>query len=91
MRVTIDINDYVKVKLNQFGKDIYFHRHDDTRAQYVEKNGYYPACFQPEYPKVDDDGYSKFQLWDFINIYGEYMELGRKLPFETELVFNKNN
>ncbi len=85
--VTIDVNDYVKVKLNQMGKDIYFHRHDDIRKEYVEKNGYYPVCFQSDYPKTDENGYSSFPLWEFMKIYGDYMVLGKNLPFDTELIF----
>ena len=30
----------------------------------------------PRFPKVDTDGYTKFQLWDFMQIYGKYMILG---------------
>jgi len=85
--ITVNINDYVKVKLNQTGKDIYFHRHDDTRRKYVEENGYYPVCFQPEFPKVDENGYSKFPLWEFMKLYSDYMDLGKSLPFDTELIF----
>lgn len=85
--VAVNINDYVKVKLNQAGKDIYFHRDDETRRAYAERNGYYPACFQPKYPEVDENGYSKFQLWEFMKIYSDYMDLGKALPFDSELIF----
>lgn len=84
---TVNINDFVKVKLNQKGKEIYFHLYDDARRNMVENKGYYPEYLQPRYPKVDTDGYSKFQLWEFMQIYGECMVMGTDLPFETNLVF----
>lgn len=82
--VKVNLQDYVKVKLNPMGKEIYFHQYDDTRKQYIESNGYYPACFQPEYPKVDEDGYSEFVLWEFMKLYGRYMAVGKPLPFDKD-------
>lgn len=35
---------------------------------------------------VDENGYTKFQLWDIMNIFGEYCILGCDVPFETEII-----
>jgi hypothetical protein len=40
----------------------------------IVENGGNPI--KPSFPKVDIDGYTDFQLWDFMKIYGQYMFLG---------------
>lgn len=78
-----NINNYVKVKLTDKGKDIYFHRHDEINAHYKKK------VIKPSYPKADDDGYTKFQLWNLMEIYGKYCTLGSELPFDSEIIFEE--
>jgi hypothetical protein len=43
------------------------------------------------YVKTDAEGYSKFQLWDLMNIFGHTLYLGNpKAPFEAgEIIFYK--
>lgn len=62
-------NTAVKVKLNDRGKDIYYHQFDEL----LKKN---PSLFEPRYPKVDDEGYTEFQLWHFMNLYGQHIQMG---------------
>lgn len=68
--VRINLNEKIKVKLTDYGKDIYFHRFD-----YVNKMAR-QTVIKPRFPDVDSDGYTSFQLWDFINIYGGHFVLG---------------
>lgn len=65
--IKINLNDVVKVKLTDFGKKIYYHRFDDLN------NIYGRIVCKPSFPKTDEDGYSSFQLWDFMELYGEHM------------------
>lgn len=38
----------------------------------------------------DKNGYSTFQLWDFMNIFGSYMYHGNpKLPFDCDIFINE--
>ena len=69
----LNLNCMVKVKLNDYGKHIFYHRNDDLN-EHIRNRGGVPI--QPRFPDVDSDGYSKFQLWDFMNIYGDYFRLG---------------
>ena len=67
--MTINLNDRVKVKLTDWGKDVY-------RSAYFNLNKV--LCRQiftakQAEPKVDNEGYTAFQLWDFINLFGNYM------------------
>ena len=62
----INLNDWVKVKLTERGKDIY--RRDRTEVANIVKTG----NVQIE-PNIDDEGFTKFQLWHFIEIFGKYI------------------
>lgn len=66
----INLNERIKVKLTDYGKEIYYHRFDDVFRQTE------PSVFKPEFPKTDEEGYTTFQLWDFIHIYGNYIGMG---------------
>ena len=66
----INLNERIKVKLTDYGKEIYYHRFDDVFRQ-TEL-----SVFKPEFPKTDEEGYTTFQLWDFIHIYGNYIDMG---------------
>ena len=76
-----NLNYMIKVKLTDYGKDIFYHRYDEIN-DYLVRNGLKPI--EPCFPEVDDDGFSKFQLWYFMNIYGKYLELGfDQMPIEN--------
>ena len=63
----INLNDWIKVKLTDYGKDIYYHRYDDVNRSYGR------VICKPNFPKVDKDGYTRFQLWQFMELYGPYI------------------
>lgn len=65
----INLNELIKVKLTDLGKDIYYHRFDDVNRRVGR------VYITPRFPDVDEDGYTSFQLWDFMNVYGKYMAL----------------
>lgn len=80
----LNLNDNIKVKLTEHGKDIYYHQYDRTNAFLGRE-----LC-KPSYPKVDEDGYTTFQLWCFMELYGVHM--GMTLPNvikPLEIVFNE--
>lgn len=68
--VRINLNEFVRVKLTGLGKEIYYHQYDDVN-KIVGKE----LC-KPSFPKTDEDGYTSFQLWEFIQLYGSYMGMG---------------
>lgn len=69
-KITIHLNDMIKVRLTERGKDLYYHRHDDLIEAGVFKED------QREMPAVDYEGKTEFQLWDFISLYGQHIGLG---------------
>lgn len=78
----ININEYVKVKLTDYGKEIFYHQYDEINSFYkCEK-------IKPHYPKIDKEGYTSFQLWHFMNLYGNYIDMGMQNVIEPlEIVF----
>ena len=65
--IKINLNETVKVKLTDLGKDIFYHRFDDLNKYYGRQ------IAKPRFPECDDEGYTKFQLWEFMELYGEHM------------------
>ena len=72
MEVKINLNSQIKVKLTDYGKDIFYHQFDEINAHWGEEK------IKPHYPFEDEEGYSYFQLWCFINLYGGHMSMGEK-------------
>lgn len=68
----LNLNCIVKVKLTDHGKDIFYHQYDELNKFIKARGG---DIIEPRFPDVDSDGYSKFQLWDFMHVYGKHMTL----------------
>ena len=67
----LNLNSIIKVKLTDRGKDIFYHQYDELNSRNI---GVPPIT--PRFPDVDSEGYSTFQLWDFMHVYGKHMMLG---------------
>lgn len=70
--VCINLNEPIKVKLTDWGKEIYYHQYDKTNKIVGRE-----VC-KPKFPKEDENGYTEFQLWCFIELYG--MHMGMTMP-----------
>ena len=70
--IRINLNEPIKVKLTDWGKEIYYHQYDRTN-QIAGRE----IC-KPRFPKEDENGYTEFQLWYFMELYGKHM--GMTLP-----------
>jgi hypothetical protein len=69
----VNLNEYIKVKLTDKGKEIYRNHYHDIDDEYV------PTL------DTDEEGYCKFQLWEFMHIFGEHFYMGGGLPCETNV------
>ena len=69
---SLNINDMIKVKLNEVGLAIYVNRAKETNKKF-EENNIKHKC--PIFPKRDNKGFVKFQLWELMNLYGKHLEL----------------
>lgn len=64
-----NINYIIKVKLTDLGKDIFYHQHDEFNKRHGSE------VIKPRFPEVDEDGFTKFQLWEFMQIYGPHISI----------------
>ena len=79
-----NINDKIKVKLTEHGKAILEHEVADTMNMLKNLNfsdDYFP------YPE-DEDGYTEFQLWNFMRLFGSHFCVGCPQIIENnEIIF----
>lgn len=81
---TYNTNDKIKVKLTEHGKAILEHEVADTMN--MLKNLNFSSDYFP-YPE-DEDGYTEFQLWKFMRIFGAYFYNGCTQIIENnEIIF----
>ena len=77
----INLNERIKVRLTDLGKDIYYHQFDNLN----ERAG--RCVLKPVYPKTDEDGYTEFQLWVFIELYGRHIGMAKpNVIYPNEIV-----
>lgn len=74
--MTINLNDTVKFKLTDYGKDIWYHQYDELNRLSRKE------IIKPEFPKVDEDGYTSMQLWCFMELYGPHIHWNAKNVIE---------
>ena len=85
MEVKINLNEPVKFKLTDYGKDVYYHQFDGSN-KIIKQCGGKPI--EPTMPKVDDEGYTEMQLWQFMTIYGKHMNMGCNNVLESlEIIY----
>lgn len=72
--VEINLNETIRVKLTDLGKDIYYHQYDELHKA-LKGRGFSPI--QPTMPRVDADGFTSMQLWHFIELYGSHIGMAK--------------
>lgn len=80
--ININLNNWVKVKLTELGKEIERKNYQDIN-ELVKKYGGKHSEYKLE---IDGDGYTSYQLWELIEKFGSYVGLGKNLPFETNII-----
>jgi hypothetical protein len=73
-----NINHEVRVKLTDYGRSLYKHHHNYINSLVVDPIPYTA-------PEEDAEGWSKWQLWRLIKIFGPHMSMSSERPFETEI------
>ena len=75
---TLNINSEVRIKLTPSGIRKLRQRHEKLRSKVPSIGRFIP-------PKADKDGYCEMPLWQIMHIFGEDVNIGLNLPFETEI------
>ena len=82
--IRINLNEPIKVKLTDYGKEIYYHQYD--RINQIAGR---EIC-KPKFLKEDKNGYAEFQLWRFMELYAEYMGMSMPNVIEPlEIVYER--
>ena len=74
-----NINNYIEIKLTQYGKDILKEKEDKIFTEYPSLKEYLYKY------KVNNRGYLKLQLWEVMNIFGSYLGTCCDAPFEMDI------
>jgi len=69
----VNLNDHVKVRLNDYGMCVY-------------KSFYAKYGLDASQLKMDKEGYVEFQLWDFMNVFGNSMHMGGNPPCDLNVL-----
>lgn len=79
-----NVNNKVRVRLNDYGRQLHREDHAKFWAHIGEK--------APEYRPPDEnaDGWSEWQLWALMQDFGPHMGLGMVVPFDTEIEVPNN-
>lgn len=85
--ISVNLNDIVRVKFTEHGKDIYYHQWDDMNKWAEERGLAASKYLTPEYPKVDENGFTEIQLWHFMEIYGSHLYNGCKAVIEDNCLY----
>ncbi len=79
--LNFNFNEYVRVQLTDHGKALHRKRWDDLfTAKQREK---FKLTYSP--PTEDADGWSSFQLWELMQIFGPHISLGYTMPFASTI------
>lgn len=82
MPVRINLNEHIKVKLNDYGKEIWYHQFDALNESVGR------TLIKPSFPETDADGYTTMQLHEFMHLYGVYATVGAQSFIEPlEIVY----
>ena len=76
-----NLNYHVRVKLTDYGKDIYYHQYDKINAECPG------LLLKPSYPEVDENGFSVFQLWRFMELYGPHIYMAARPVLEDLSIY----
>lgn len=83
--INFNINDYVKVKLTDYGRECLKKDHNEFWDMIIEK---FSKVKKPDYvsPKEDKNGWSKWQMWSLMEKLGKHftMDFGTN-TFETDI------
>lgn len=74
----VNTNDTVKVKLTPIGIDII----NKEKEKFKEYGCLTDFIFIP-----DEEGYTTFELWEFMNIFGKYFHIGLDIK-DSPIEFN---
>jgi hypothetical protein len=84
-QLSFNINGYTWVKLTPLGKKIY----DDHWHKLLTAGGYVRDLKAPKLKTKK--GWTEFQLWELMTVFGEHMYMGSENAFDLTIRFDEND
>lgn len=85
-----NINSDVNIKLTDAGIVILKSRHENMLKKYADNPAVLKRLGEFKTPEVDENGYTRMQMWEVMNIFGKYMYNGNPdLPFEMNIAISE--
>lgn len=82
MKIEVSLNDYISVKLTKTGLAI-------MKAHYDEVFTGRLAEYRPRV-EIDKNGYTRFQIWEFMSYFGKYSYNGNlNMPYEMNVIIEE--
>lgn len=81
--MNFNINNIVKIKLTNHGRDICKRRYDDSRPYSVGC----PCDYVP--PEEDEEGWSRWQAWQLMEVFGAKIGPGLPTPFDANIIIEE--
>ena len=78
--IKFNLNQNVRVQLTEEGREIHRKGYEDLVKQFPN------ISYEYEVPKEDKDGWSKWQMWNLIQIFGSHIAMGIASPFNTTII-----
>ena len=86
----LNLNSIIKVKLTVEGMKIYIEHIEKDYNNTIKMFPNTKIYLKKDLPIPDSDGYYSFMLWEFMNIFGSYMEMGMKSYIEYNNIYILN-
>jgi len=86
--MTFNVNDYVFVKLTDHGREVL--RQLRVRRSLLMSMQGIESVFELYPESTEFPGYTRFQMWELMSIFGEHCFNGAELVFETEIKLTSN-
>ena len=80
----VNMNEYVEVFLTDLGKEIYYHQYDKINEYHGK------IVIKPHYPKLEENGRFRTQLWMLFETFGEHLKMSMESPFINNELFFEN-
>jgi hypothetical protein len=78
MKIEINLNDAVKVRLTEYGKECLSADNERMREQYPNWTNL-PV-------KYDSNGWSEWNLWTLFKIFGSCIDMSNDIPFDNNII-----
>jgi hypothetical protein len=79
--IKFNVNHYIKAKITEYGYSVWV----DNYNKYSSKPLNTESIIKLR-NRADKDGYTSFQMHDFMSLFGEKTSMGGKMCFDTNII-----